>query len=79
MNVQGDEPLIPPSLINQVANNLFYSQQASAATLSVPLLDAAELFDPNTVKVVSDLYGSALYFSRAPIRWDRDSFAKAPR
>lgn len=79
VNVQGDEPLIPPALINQVANNLFHTQQASAATLSVPLLDAAELFDPNTVKVLTDLKGSALYFSRAPIPWYRDGFAKTPR
>ncbi|MFK0570926.1 3-deoxy-manno-octulosonate cytidylyltransferase [Endozoicomonas sp.] len=75
VNVQGDEPLIPPSVINQVAKNLNASPEAGAATLSSPLLQAEQVFDPNVVKVVTDARGYALYFSRAPIPWARDDFA----
>ena len=75
VNVQGDEPLIPPAVINQVADNLRASPLASAATLSNPLLHAEQVFDPSVVKVVADAQGYALYFSRAPIPWARDAFA----
>ncbi|MFM4648809.1 3-deoxy-manno-octulosonate cytidylyltransferase [Aeromonas bivalvium] len=74
VNVQGDEPLIPPAIIRQVADNLA-AASAPMATLSVPILDAEEAFNPNAVKVVTDKDGYALYFSRAPIPWERDSFA----
>ncbi|MGY3868742.1 3-deoxy-manno-octulosonate cytidylyltransferase [Aeromonas crassostreae] len=74
VNVQGDEPLIPPAIIRQVADNLA-AASAPMATLSVPILDAEETFNPNAVKVVTDKDGYALYFSRAPIPWERDSFA----
>lgn len=74
VNVQGDEPLIPPAIIRQVADNLA-AASAPMATLSVPILAAEELFNPNAVKVVTDKDGYALYFSRAPIPWDRDGFA----
>ncbi|MGL6349435.1 MAG: 3-deoxy-manno-octulosonate cytidylyltransferase [Aeromonas sp.] len=74
VNVQGDEPLIPPAIIRQVANNLA-AAHAPMATLSVPILDAEEAFNPNAVKVVTDKDGYALYFSRASIPWDRDRFA----
>ncbi|WP_154180980.1 3-deoxy-manno-octulosonate cytidylyltransferase [Vibrio furnissii] len=74
VNVQGDEPLIPPSIIRQVANNLAASQ-APMATLAVEISDAEEVFNPNAVKVVTDKDGYALYFSRASIPWDRDNFA----
>ncbi len=74
VNVQGDEPLIPASVINQVADNLAKYTHASAATLSEPIADSETVFDSNAVKVVSDNEGYALYFSRAPIPWVRESF-----
>lgn len=74
VNVQGDEPLIPPRIINQVAHNLAAEPQASIATLSEPIGDLESLLNPNVVKVVADRSGRALYFSRAPIPWPRDSF-----
>ena len=76
VNVQGDEPLIPPAIIRQVADNLA-AATAPMATLSVPIKDAEEAFNPNAVKVVTDKDGYALYFSRATIPWDRDRFAKS--
>ncbi|MDI1302733.1 MAG: 3-deoxy-manno-octulosonate cytidylyltransferase [bacterium] len=75
VNVQGDEPLIPPSVIDQVARNLMLSKTADIATLAEPLQDAAQLFNPNIVKLVRDIHGHALYFSRAPMPWARDIFA----
>jgi len=76
VNVQGDEPLIPPVIIRQVADNLTRSS-AGMATLAVPIDSAEEAFNPNAVKVVRDAQGHALYFSRAPIPWDREQFAKS--
>ena len=78
VNVQGDEPLIPPAIIRQVADNLA-AATAPMATLSVPIKDAEEAFNPNAVKVVTDKEGYALYFSRACIPWDRDRFAASDR
>ena len=78
VNVQGDEPLIPPAIIRQVADNLA-AATAPMATLSVPIEDAEEAFNPNAVKVVTDKDGYALYFSRACIPWDRDRFAASDR
>jgi len=72
VNVQGDEPLIPPALIDQVAAVLESEASADVATLATPVLSIHELFDPNAVKVVTDAFGRALYFSRAPIPWNRD-------
>ncbi len=77
VNVQGDEPLIPPVIINQVAANLAANPQAGIATLSEPVDEIAGLMNPNVVKVVTDRFGMALYFSRATIPWPRDSFAAA--
>ncbi|MBA5761719.1 3-deoxy-manno-octulosonate cytidylyltransferase [Vibrio sp. 404] len=74
VNVQGDEPLIPPAIIAQVADNLANSQ-APMATLAVEITDEAEVFNPNAVKVLTDKDGYAMYFSRATIPWDRDNFA----
>ncbi|WP_394247358.1 3-deoxy-manno-octulosonate cytidylyltransferase [Vibrio profundi] len=74
VNVQGDEPLIPPSIIKQVADNLATSI-APMATLGVEIDSEEEVFNPNAVKVVTDNEGYALYFSRATIPWDRDNFA----
>ena len=76
VNVQGDEPLIPPAIIRQVAENLAQAA-APMATLAVPMSEE-ELFNPNAVKVVMDRHGYALYFSRAPIAWERDGFAQTP-
>lgn len=75
VNVQGDEPLIDPALIRQVAEDLAANPRAGIATLAVRIHTAAELFDPHAVKVVFDAEGNAMYFSRAPIPWDRDAFA----
>jgi 3-deoxy-manno-octulosonate cytidylyltransferase (CMP-KDO synthetase) len=76
VNVQGDEPLIPPSVIAQVANNLANSV-APMATLAVNIQDEHEAFNPNAVKVLTDKEGYAIYFSRATIPWDRDGFAQS--
>lgn len=73
VNVQGDEPLIPPAVIDQVADNLQAHTQASIATLCEQIADAAEFHNPNAVKVVFSEDGYALYFSRAPIPWPRDA------
>ncbi|HAU8264012.1 TPA: 3-deoxy-manno-octulosonate cytidylyltransferase [Kluyvera intermedia] len=74
VNVQGDEPMIPPAIIRQVAENLA-ARDIGMATLAVPIHHAEEAFNPNAVKVVTDGQGYALYFSRATIPWDRDRFA----
>jgi 3-deoxy-manno-octulosonate cytidylyltransferase (CMP-KDO synthetase) len=76
VNVQGDEPLIPPAVIDQVAANLATAGEAGIATLAEALQDASQLFNPNIVKLVRDVRGHALYFSRAPLPWARDLFAK---
>ncbi|TLF49698.1 3-deoxy-manno-octulosonate cytidylyltransferase [Halomonas urmiana] len=83
VNVQGDEPLIPPVLIDQVAARLIDDPEASIATLAEPIGDVETLFNPNAVKVVRSLSGRALYFSRAPVPWDREAwdrgaFARRP-
>ncbi len=75
VNLQGDEPLVPASIIRQVAANLHARTQASMATLCEPIGVAADLFNPSIVKVVMDSQGYALYFSRAPVPWDRIAFS----
>ena len=75
VNVQGDEPLIDPALIAAVANCLQRTPAAAIATACHPIQTAAQMFDPNLVKVVLDRRGFALYFSRAPIPYARDWFA----
>jgi 3-deoxy-manno-octulosonate cytidylyltransferase (CMP-KDO synthetase) len=72
VNVQGDEPFVPPAIIRQVADNLASQHQARMATLAVALNDPAEIANPNIVKVVCDKNGYALYFSRAVVPFDRD-------
>ena len=74
VNVQGDEPLIPPAVINQVADNLMANDVAGIATLVECIHDIETIFDPNAVKVTIDSYGKALYFSRSPMPWSRESF-----
>jgi 3-deoxy-manno-octulosonate cytidylyltransferase (CMP-KDO synthetase) len=73
VNVQGDEPLIPPQVIDQVAANLGDHSQAGVATLCEAIGTVEDLGNPNVVKVVCNASGMALYFSRAPIPWPRDS------
>ncbi|MDT8384161.1 MAG: 3-deoxy-manno-octulosonate cytidylyltransferase [Gammaproteobacteria bacterium] len=75
VNLQGDEPLMPPAVIRQVADNLAQTSLASMSTVCARINTAAELFDPHLVKVVKDKNDFALYFSRASIPWDRDAFA----
>lgn len=77
VNVQGDEPLIPPTVIDQVALNLATNSSAGMATLCEEIDTVEELLNPNAVKVVFDARGMALYFSRASIPWPRDHFADA--
>ncbi len=74
VNLQGDEPLMPPALLRQVAVDLAAHPEAEIATLCARIHAAEELFAPEVVKVVVDERGYALYFSRAPIPWDRDAF-----
>lgn len=75
INLQGDEPLVPVEAVRLVVETL-RTGSAPVATLATPIHDAAEAFDPNVVKVVCDNAGLALYFSRAPIPWQRDAFAR---
>lgn len=77
VNVQGDEPLIPPEAIRAVAELLQARNECDIATAAHPVRRLQELFDPNVVKVVTDASGLALMFSRAPIPWSRDEFASA--
>ncbi|OOZ37015.1 3-deoxy-manno-octulosonate cytidylyltransferase [Solemya elarraichensis gill symbiont] len=76
INLQGDEPQMPATLLTQVFEALDAHPQAAIATLCTPISDAEELFDPNAVKVVMDSEGYAHYFSRAVIPWQRDWFAQ---
>lgn len=78
VNLQGDEPLMPPALLDQVALALQTHPQASLSTLAVPL-EEEQVFDPNAVKVVTDRHGMALYFSRAAIPWKRECFEDRQR
>lgn len=75
VNLQGDEPQMPAELIRQVATDMDTHPDASVTTLYQPIVEQRDLFDPNAVKVVTDEAGYALYFSRAPIPWDRDNFS----
>jgi 3-deoxy-manno-octulosonate cytidylyltransferase (CMP-KDO synthetase) len=72
VNVQGDEPFLPPSLIDQVAAALVSDPRAAIATLATPVACLDEFLDPNIVKVARSDDGSGIYFSRAPIPWSRD-------
>lgn len=79
VNVQGDEPLIPPEVIAAVAHELDRHPDCQIATAAHALRDADECFNPDVVKVVTDVLGRALYFSRAPIPWSRDQFQASPK
>lgn len=78
VNVQGDEPLLPPALIQQVAELLRGASGAQIATLGVPISSVEEFHDPNVVKLVSDADGFAMYFSRAPIPYPRSNPDNVP-
>jgi 3-deoxy-manno-octulosonate cytidylyltransferase (CMP-KDO synthetase) len=78
VNVQGDEPLMPPAVIRQVAELLVLHAEADIATLGTPIHDLAEYLAPDVVKLVADGRGGALYFSRAPIPWHRDGAPRGP-
>lgn len=79
VNVQGDEPLIDPALIDAVAALLEARPAASMSTAAHPIADLTEFTNPNVVKTVLDAQGLALYFSRAPIPWCRDGFASGAK
>jgi 3-deoxy-manno-octulosonate cytidylyltransferase (CMP-KDO synthetase) len=76
VNVQGDEPLMTPQLVENVSATLVSAAEASIATAAHPIHDFKDLTNPNVVKVVSNRNGNAMYFSRAPIPWWRDGYAK---
>jgi 3-deoxy-manno-octulosonate cytidylyltransferase (CMP-KDO synthetase) len=73
VNVQGDEPLIDPCLIDAVANMLAANPHAALSTAAHPIQNGVDFHNPNVVKVLTDANGMALYFSRAPIPWPRDA------
>jgi 3-deoxy-manno-octulosonate cytidylyltransferase (CMP-KDO synthetase) len=79
VNVQGDEPLIDPALISEVASNLSRHRDAQIATVCTPIRDRRDLMNPNIVKVVLDNAGYALYFSRAPIPHAREARVRSRR
>jgi len=79
VNLQGDEPLMPPALVRRAAQLLAKDRAADIATLCHPLDTAEEWRNPNFVKVVRDGHGHALYFSRAPIPWNRDGAENFPQ
>ncbi|MEX3605801.1 MAG: 3-deoxy-manno-octulosonate cytidylyltransferase [Burkholderia sp.] len=74
VNVQGDEPLIDPTLVRDVASHLATHPDCSIATAAHPIQNPKEVFNPNVVKVALDAKSVALYFSRAPIPWSRDAW-----
>lgn len=78
VNVQADEPLLPPATVRDVAQLLHSSIDCEIATAAHQIVDAGDFFSPDVVKCVVDQKGRALMFSRAPIPWSRDAFAKAP-
>ncbi len=79
VNLQGDEPLMPAALIDQVGFDMASHTVAGMTTLASPIIHKETLFDPHVVKVVTDTEGYALYFSRAPIPWHRDEFVENNR
>ncbi len=76
VNVQGDEPMISPNTIDLAVNALVGESTADVATTCEPISEVSEILDPNVVKVVSDSFGRALYFSRSPIPFSRESVRK---
>ncbi|MFL0806626.1 MAG: 3-deoxy-manno-octulosonate cytidylyltransferase [Oceanobacter sp.] len=78
VNLQGDEPLIPRSLVETTANSLIQNPVAGMSSVCTALESDTDVFDPNVVKVVLDRQGFAMYFSRASIPWDRDAYRDQP-
>ncbi|MEK9630120.1 MAG: 3-deoxy-manno-octulosonate cytidylyltransferase [Nitrospinota bacterium] len=78
VNVQGDEPLIPPQNIDQVVRPMIEDPSLCVTSLRIRIRDPKELINKNVTKVVVDKFDSALYFSKAPIPWDRDSWPENP-
>jgi 3-deoxy-manno-octulosonate cytidylyltransferase (CMP-KDO synthetase) len=76
VNVQGDEPLLDPAAVDTAVTSLLEEPQASISTVATPIKTPADIMDPNVVKTVLDFDGNALYFSRAPIPWVRDTASK---
>ena len=76
VNVQGDEPLLDPAAVDTAVNALLEEPAAAIATVAVPIRNPGDIMDPNVVKTVLDFDGNALYFSRAPIPWVRDTGMK---
>jgi 3-deoxy-manno-octulosonate cytidylyltransferase (CMP-KDO synthetase) len=76
VNVQGDEPLLDPTAVDTAITALLEEPAAAIATVAVPIRTPADIMDPNVVKTVLDFDDNALYFSRAPIPWVRDSAHK---
>src|SRR6056300_1244568 len=79
VNLQGDEPLMPPSIIHSVASALSVHDSAKVATVAAEIKRIDDLFNPSIVKVVTNKRGYAIYFSRAPIPWERDNFSQDPK
>ena len=75
VNVQGDEPLVPPEAIAHLAEDLAEHDNVKIATLAQPISDVEELFNPNVVKVVLNRRGYAMYFTRAAVPWERENFS----
>jgi len=76
VNVQGDEPLLDPAAVDAAVDSLLEEPQASISTVATPIKTPADIMDPNVVKTVLDFESNALYFSRAPIPWLRDTASK---
>src|SRR5438477_9329707 len=76
VNVQGDEPLLDPQAIDVAVNSLLEEPQTSISTVATPIKTPGDIMDPNVVKAVLDFDGNAIYFSRAPIPWVRDTASK---
>src|SRR5438552_2984705 len=76
VNVQGDEPLLDPAAVDTAVASLLAEPAAAIGTVATPIKTPADIMDPNVVKTVLDFDGNALYFSRAPIPWVRDSAGK---
>jgi len=79
LNLQGDEPMMPPVCLDQVAALLVKNTDCKMASLCEPVATAEDLFDPNVVKVVLDKNRHAIYFSRAPLPWHREAFSDNAR
>jgi len=73
VNVQGDEPLLDPAAVDAAVEALLQEPEADVATVATPVKIPSDIMDPNVVKVVLDFDDNALYFSRAPIPWVRDT------